>query len=274
MFPCLSCYFVCKTKLLGGGNFNIENMANLIYSNDKGFFKGSSSDGIVVIKPDFEQDYKKNTVEIPEIGIKIRFEHHFKIKHPYLRGNIYIGEKIIPNFVDGCLHVYQINVEGDDWDAFFDKIVMLYDSKFNAELLIFDYFSDFETSFKNDIENLEREHFCQKNDLSNLLETVRKYSDKIVSIINVVNHSIYFDSKCLAKGIIPIFSRILGIYLEKHTSSFIIEDNNFTQLEKNIQDILCYLSAKELILELLKQHNEKLDTKGAVFSDTTDSNRE
>lgn len=227
-------------------------MIYLHYSKEKGLFKSNSDGDTTILESHSDNGWKTIKKEIPEINVKLEVHTNFGYGKSvaYFNGYIYINGMLLPNFIDtdgnGNINYVSADPVEMDWEGLFDKMIALYDSRFNSDAIIRDYFENMVNDFDRRISKID-------NSTSKLLAEANKTSKKLVRIIQICERSIFSDNKCIANGMIPITSKLVGLYLSSYDE---VKMDNFSGFEEDMNEILQYVSTKGLVLNLLRKYND------------------
>ena len=208
----------------------------------------------MILKSYLDNGWKKEVADLPEIDVKIIVSTNFGYQsQSYFHGSIYIHGRVLPYFMgnnlkDSIQHI-SCDPEEKDWDEMFDKLIALYESRFNSERIITDYFCQVEKSYRAIMDDL-------KDSEKELFKTSLSYSEKLIRIKNVVDESVFSDSNCLAKGLLMICGIMLSLYLREYKHIDEVNKDIFARFESNLIELVQYIGDKRLIIDLLKIVNE------------------
>lgn len=196
----------------------------------------------------YKNELANQSLEIPDRNIKIDVKTNFHYgSASYLRATITQNDKIIFNFIDTIFLRSICRVESDpvDWSSFFDEIITLYTSIYNSESYINKYFDEINAVISTASD-------CNDNKM--MLVTSR-----LAEIIEKMPESVFADNILLSTRIKESCILLLqSIILEGKDSQWI---KKYQQVvEKNLHVIVCHLSERNELLNVLEEIRIKNDS--------------
>lgn len=182
-------------------------------------------------------------LEIPENNVKIVVKTNLHYgSWSYMIATISMADKTIFNFLDTSLShsVYVVSAIPGDWDNLFDGIINLYNSIYNSETHINNYFDT--------IKDLLSES-TKLND-NNVMLVIKRLTE----ILKKLPDSVYFDNILINERIKEVCALLFSKIITDKTKTT-LDKNNRHEIETNLHDIFCYLSNHNEVLAVFEEIN-------------------
>ena len=210
----------------------------LYYDNKKGFVKSKDyAVGNYIVEHDEKGSGTplcKQTLEVPSRNVKIevRTKLHSGAKS-YMCASISLMDKCVLNFIDTRLNfsVSTVHVKPGNWDELFEGIIKLYNTIFNSESPINEYFDVIEEAIN------EPNGICGNN-LNNAIARLSEIADNLLNSIYADNPIVDFRMK---KACHLLIRRIMDMDFSNGTSMWV----------KEMRSIFNYLAEREEIVAVI-----------------------
>ena len=240
---------------------------HLYYDSKKGLVKAQNyAVGNYIMEHDekgWDAPHHEQVLEIPSQNVKIMVNTNLGWgPKSYMYARISMMDKIVLNFFDTTLR-YPVNmvcVKPGDWNELFDSIIKLYNSIYNSEAPINDFFDMIEETIKAD---------CT-------IDKMVYVTTRLSEISEMVSTSIYADSRVIKMRLRRV-CKMLFQNIEENCGkvSLVIkgeetrEEESFkykkayltvgqqNKIEANLKSILIYLAERNEILDVFSRKDQR-----------------
>lgn len=182
----------------------------------------------------------KQTLEIPESNAKITVETNLHYgAASFMKASMMLNDKIVFNFHSSSLScsISKIEAKPGDWNALFDNIITLYNSRYNSEIYIDEYFDHIKEAI-NAISSS-----CDVR-----IELVIK---RLSEILNKLPESIFYDNILVSNRIKEACALLFQKIISDGTDE-LWDKTRQKSVESNIDIIFSCLSDRKEILDVFE----------------------